>query len=383
MKLKKTIIAALALVLLLGLCACGKPVLYTSDRLEVEVSGEGTKTLTLKFFGPMDGSCEVTMTQPEGDTAIFTVSSSENKEDHIKVKLAALKEGTSSFVATYSKGDEVYAIGNVSFTIDAKLKFSAAQASVFGEEPYETISETLPEGSEISKGVDSSKIIRLTSADSPWIVEAYDRDFLTVDELGCADDGKTYEFLVGAVTNGSGNVYLINKYAKQRMTLSFQITSVIDGEYEALSLVLANSELGTYDYTESPEYSEKLGKNLEKINKYASGVFIPASAVIKGCGTDEGYLDISLDFENNELGYLVFKDVTLEGEKAEFKKEYPSAEADSFETQGIKVEIFQLDESAVALWQQGSLLYELAIMDETNIIKAGDIVEAFLSDSAL
>ena len=97
----------------------------------------------------------------------------------------------------------------------------------------------------------------------------------------------------------------------------------------------------------------------------------------------DDYIDVSLEMDGRELDCLIFKNISLKEEQAVFKREFPSAETDSFETNGVNVSLFQIEDYSAALWEKDGLLYELYIFDESDIFRAGDVVEAFLSDAAL
>lgn len=382
MKLKKIIITILALALLLSLCACSKPRLFVSEKLEVEVKGEGSKTLTLAFMGPSTSlySNEVLIT--DGENAVLSVKSSDVREDTIKLKLAGLHAGIDSVKVTYSDG-EIYALANVIVEVDEELKLSVNDVAFIGDSQYEPMGEELPEGSEITISDEVSKLIRLTSTDSPWIVEKYDEDFLSVEEYGFSEESQSYEFLVSGVASGNGSVYLTNDYSKQRLCLNFEISSVINGDLEYLSITLTDSSTSPYDEMESEAYAETSAAVMNEVRKFSSKAFVPASAKLEGCGSEEGFLEVSLEMNDTKLEYLVFTDFTLEEDLAEFKKTFPNAETDSFDTNGVKVSLFQIEDYSVCMWEKDGLLCELYILDESDIIKAGDVVEAFLSDAAL
>ena len=380
---KRILTAALALALLLSLCGCSKPSLYTSERLEVEIKGEGTKTLTVTLMGPTNSLYVSEISVPEwGDSEVYSIKRQKTGEDYIKLKLSGKTEGIAPLVVTYSDGD-IYALLNVSVNVDEKNKITAPNVIVSGDAPYETLGEEMPEGSQISKGESASKLITLPSADGPWTVDEYDKDVLKVDDMGVADGGVNYEFLVSGIANGSGSASFVNRFSKQRAAMDFQVTSIINGDIETTDLQLIDSRITGYSETESNEYKESASGMLADIRKFSPDVFVPASAMLTGCGSDEGYLDISLELDDNELGYLVFKDISLEDELAEFKKAFPAAVRDSFETSGVKVELFQIEDYAVTAWEKKGLLCELYMFDESDIIKAGDIVESFLSDTGL
>lgn len=382
LKLKKITVITLALALLLCLCACSRPRLFTSEKLEVEVKGEGSKTLTLTFMGPSTSLYESEILVTEDEDAALAIKSNNRGEDTIKLKVIGVRQGVDSVKVAYYDG-EPYALANVSIEADEELKLRVRDISFIGDSPYEPMSGELPEGSEISRGDDSSKLIRLTSTDSPWVVEKYDEDFLNIEEYGFSEESQSYEFLVSGRASGNGSVFLTNDYSKQRICLNFAISSVIDGDLEYLSVALLDSTTTAYDEMESEAYAQTSASVMDDVRRFSSKVFIPASVRLEGCGAEEDFLNVSMVMDDNKLEYLVFPDYTLAEDLAEFKKAFPAAETDSFDTNGVKVHLFQIDDYAVCMWEKDGLLCELYIFDESDIIKAGDVVEAFLSDAAL
>lgn len=378
---KRIICSILALALLLSLCACSKPRLVTSDKLEVEIKGEGTKTLTVNIMGPVNSLYPSEITGPEGEDAAFSVKSTKMGEDYIKLKLGGLNKGSGTLIVTYTDGG-IYALANIVVSVDENMKLTANNVAFAGDDLFEALGEGMPEGSLISRESGYSRIVRLKSDLGPWAVEKFD-DCLNVLEEGLSEEDQFYEFIIAGISNGSGSVYLTNKFEKQRVCLDFEVSTVVDGGIEALSLDLAGSSVSVYDISESEKYVAASGRFMENIRKFSPKVFIPAAAELKGADEEDGSLVVSLEMEGCDLGYLVFKDISLKDELELFKKEFPSAETDSFETNGANITLYQIEDYSAALWEKDGLLCELYIFDESDIYRAGDVVEAFLSSEAL
>ena len=385
MKHNRILFIVLALVLALSLCACSRPRLVTSEKLEVEIKGEGTKTLTVNVMGPSNTQYTNEISGPEDEGAVYALKSSESGEDNIKIKLSGIKTGSSSLIVKYLDGEASYALVNITVSVGEDMKFGEASVVFAGDDPYEAVEGDVPEGSYASKGSSSSKMVALTSEEGPWFVIGCDDSILSVEEYGLSEESGCYEFLVAAVASGNGSVKVANSRMNQSITLDFEVTSVINGNDQSLELALVNSTKGAYDEKESEAYIEAAGSTMEEINLFSPDVFVPASFELQGCGEEEGRLEVSLKDGDTSLEYMVFKDITLKEELAAYKKEFPGAETDSFETNGIEVTIFQIEDYAVAIWERYDLLCELFMIDESgiDIYRAGDIIEAFLSDTAL
>lgn len=380
--LKKVTITLLGLVLLLSFCACSRPRLVTGEKLQVEIRGEGTKTLTLILTGPSNSLYTNEIKFTEDENAVLALKGSDSGEDSLKLRFTGVQPGIDGVMVTYYDGD-VYAAANISVFSDESLKLSVLDTVLSGESTFEPAGELLPEGSEISRSDESCKLIRLTSADSPWIVEKYDEDFIKVEEYGYSEESQSYEFMVSGVSSGSGSVSVINSSDKQRLTLNFDVSAVVDGGNQYLSVTLVDSSSSVYDEMQSEDYISSAQAAMEFVRRFSPKVFVPASAKLSGCGAEDDFLDISLELDANTLEYLVFKEFSLEENLAEFKKAFPKAETDSFDTNGIKVTLFSIEDYSVCMWEKDGLLCELYIFDESDIISAGDVVEAFLSDAAL
>ena len=382
---KKIICTLLALFLLMSLCACSQPRLFSSERLDVEIRGEGSKTLTVKLMGPSNSLYTCEINGPEAEGSAYAIKSTKTGEDETKLKLTGTRAGADSLIVTYMDGEEEYAITNITLNIDENLKFGNATVIVLGEDRFESLGEGTPEGSQVTKEEGSSKQISLPSEAGPWTVEKYDSDFVHVEEYGYSEESKCYEFVVSAVASGSGSVYLTNVSEGQRVCVDFTVTSVVSGDTQSLVLELTDTATSVYSRSDSEEYAEASGSVMEDIRKFSPDVFIPASAELMGCGSEEGYLEVSMSMNGDDLEYLLFKDVAVKDELALYKEEFPAAETDSFETNGISVNIIQIEDYAVAIWEKDSLLCELFMINESgiDIYRAGDIVEAFLSDTAL
>ena len=382
---KKIISTLLALLLLMSLCACSQPRLYSCERLDVEIRGEGSRTLTVKLMKPSNSLYTCEMSGPEDEDAVYSIKSTKTGEDETTLKLAAARVGTSSLIVTYMDGEEQYAISNITVNVDEEMKFGNATVIVLGEERFEALGEGTPEGSQVTKEEGSSKQISLPSEAGPWTVEKYDSDFVHVEEYGYSEESKCYEFVVSAVASGSGSIYFTNISEGQRICMNFTVTSVVSEENQSLVLALTDSSTSVYSRSDTEEYIAASDSTMEKVREFSPDVFIPASAGLMGCGSEEGYLEVSMEMNGDELEYLVFKDTALKDELALYKEEYPNAETDSFETNGISVNVIQIEDYSVALWENSGLLCELFMIDEggVDIYRAGDIIEAFLSDTAL
>ena len=380
---KKTLIAILALVLLLCLCSCGKGSYYTSERLSVELVGEGTKTLTVKLIGPSVSLYAKEMKVPQGEAPIFTVGPVTGKDDELQFKVKGAAVGSDDLIFSYLD-EATYASVNITIAVDDEMKLTVGNVMLKGDPDYKSISDDLPLGNEISNNDDSSKIVRLVSADSPWILEDFDDACISVDELGCNDDGKTYEFLVRAVAAGYGEVRVINRNSKQRINMCFQVSNVVEGEYERLSLTLTDTAMSTYNEMETAEYADDMEKLMSEVARFAPGAYIPASVMIKDFSAEEGYLDISLEMDGRELMYLISGSMSVKEIEDKLAKGSTELDTDAFESNGVNVDVFYADgRYGIGVWEKDSLSYQLYIPGITDIIKAGDVVEAFLSNESL
>ena len=409
MKRKLSVKALLVIALLINLCACSKPGHYTSEKLEVEVRGDGTRTVTIIVTGPSAELYErsVSLTQEEG--SVLTIKSTNESDTGFKLRLGGGEPGTQGLYIAYSEGEESYASASFNVTVDEKHRLTVDGVYLAGDDPNEALGEDFPEGSLISKGPSGTRRVSLTSNGNPWTVEEFDEGILEVNESDYSAETGVSDFYISAVAEGTGEVSLVNKYEKKRVTMTFEAlaaggedsasgsvtitsgdeTSTVEtvppgGAAEtSFVLTLAGSASSVYNEMETQEYIEASGENMKTIRSFSSAVFVPSSVKLNNCSMDENFLDVSMETDDTDLEYLVFKGQSLKDELAAFAKAFPDAGTEAFDTCGVSVQLYQIEDYSVAIWEENDLLCELYILDIDDIIKAGDVVETFLSDTGL
>jgi len=382
--MKKLISLALIVCMLFGLASCGTEK-YNGEKLEVTVSGNGTKLVKIRVDGEEMASLEKSVsvsTDGAGGAGFVKFTLSKEKPKSITYDLTGFESGAISH-CIYLKTSEgkSYAYISMYASVDAELKVTISDVTV-GDTAEYTIDE---EEIKVPSYSGSDDRIFLSASEGPWSLDSYDETYLTVYDPYINSDGYSVFDMV-PVKDGKTAVSVINKDAKKRVDLNYTITPYVDGENTYYGIHIDDYVVSDFTRTETNKSIESHVNYTKKLGELFDNLDVPAfihinSMVITNSETGEE-ADLSLDSLPEGMDYANMDIITGE-EKAVYeiqKNRTLASICKEFENHGYVDTVEDIVEGELtakyyqtktdvagfgyAAWEKNGLVFELTFMSE-------------------